>query len=219
MNRQEAIRVIEDSKIVVVVRGIYGEELLKLADALSKGGIRAFEITYDPADPNTLAVVRENIETVHRVHPELLMGCGTVLTVEQVENAKKAGAGFIVSPNFDPAVVKAALAHGLVSMPGCMTPSEIVAADMAGADFIKLFPAGTLGLKYCKDIMAPLHHVKYIATVGITEESFRDYLNIGFAGAGISSQLIDSSCRRRGDWDELTRRAERFAAIAREFSN
>ncbi len=219
MNRQETIKVIEDQKIIVVIRGIYGEELLKLTDALYRGGIRAFEITYDPADPDTLDVVRENIEAVHRVYPEVLMGCGTVLTVEQVENAKKAGASFIVSPNFDPAVVKATLEHDLVSMPGCMTPSEIVAADLAGADFIKLFPAGTLGLKYCRDIMAPLHHVKYIATVGITEETFRDYLTIGFAGAGISSKLIDKACRAAGDWDELTRRAERFVAIAREFSH
>ena len=61
------------------------------------------------------------------------------------------------------------LALDMVSMPGCMSPTEIVAADKAGADFIKLFPAGTLGIKYCKDIYAPLHHVKYIATVGVTE--------------------------------------------------
>lgn len=174
-------------------------------------------MTYDPADPDTLQVIKSNIEAVRRAHPELLLGCGTVLTAEQVANAEKAGADFIVSPNFDPVVVKEAVCRGLVSIPGCMTPSEIVAADAAGADFVKLFPAGTLGLKYCKDIMAPLHYVKYIATVGITQETFRQYLQIGFAGAGISSMLIDKACRERGDWDELTRRAEQFVAIAREF--
>ena len=217
MNKQEVVRLIDECKIIVVVRQIYGEELVRLAGALAKGGIRAFELTYDQKDPDTLKIVKENIEAVHSAHPELLMGCGTVLTVEQVENAKSAGASFIVSPGFDPVVVKATLDNGLVSVPGCMTPTEIVAADVAGADYIKLFPAGTLGIKYCKDIMAPLNHVKYLATVGITEETFRDFLRIGFAGAGISSQLIEKAYRNDDGWDELTRRAQRFAAIAREF--
>ena len=218
MTREETINILDENKIILVVRGIYGEELLKLADALGKGGIRAFEVTYDPADSDTLKTVKENIEAVHERHPEMLMGCGTVLTVDQVLNAKAAGANFIVSPNFDPEIVKETLENGLVSVPGCMTPSEICAADKAGADYIKLFPAGTLGMKYCRDILAPLHHVKYIATVGVTEESFREYLEMGFAGAGISSKLIDKKCRDEGNWDELTRRAKAFTDIAKEFT-
>ena len=190
MLKEDTKKILEESKIVLVVRNIYGDELLKLADALGKGGIRAFEVTYDPADPDTLKRVKENIIAVHERHPEMIMGAGTVLTVEQVKNAQEAGAEFIVSPNFDPDVVKATLESGLVSIPGCMTPTEICSADKAGADYIKLFPAGTLGMKYCKDILAPLHHVKYIATVGVTEESFREYLEMGFAGAAISAQPL-----------------------------
>ena len=128
-------------------------------------------------------------------------------------NAKEAGAKFIVSPNFNEKVVKETLAQGLVSIPGCMTPTEICNADEAGADFIKLFPAGTLGIKYCKDIYAPLHHVKYIATVGVTYETFEEYLKLGFAGAGISSQLVDKKCRETGNFEELTNRAKRFVEI------
>ena len=70
-------------------------------------------------------------------------------------------------------------------------------------------------MKYCKDIYAPLHHVKYIATVGVTEETFAQYLELGFAGAGISSQLVDKKCREEGNYEELTRRAKRFVEIAR----
>ena len=114
--------------------------------------------------------------------------------------------------------VKETLAQGLVSIPGCMTPTEICAADEAGADFIKLFPAGTLGIKYCKDIYAPIHHVKFLATVGVTEETFKQYLEIGFAGAGISSQLVDKKLRDAGNYAELTERAKRFVAIAKSFS-
>ena len=102
-------------------------------------------------------------------------------------------------------------------MPGCMTPTEICAADEAGADFIKLFPAGTLGIKYCKDIYAPIHHVKFIATVGVTEETFRQYLDIGFTGAGISSMLVDKKLREAGNYAELTERAKRFVEIAKSY--
>lgn len=147
----------------------------------------------------------------------LKLGVGTVLTTEQVHIAKEAGAEFIVSPNFNESVVKETLDAGLVSMPGAMTPSEICAADEAGADFIKLFPAGTLGIKYCKDIFAPLHHVKYIATVSVTEETFKQYLDLGFVGAGISSRLVDKKLREEGNYAELTRRAQRFVEIASKY--
>ena len=217
MNRQDTIQKIKEEKIVVITRGIYGEDLMKLAEALFQGGIRCFEITYDPADPNTCIRVKENIQQLHeRFGDALYLGIGTVLTKEQVHNAKEAGARFIVSPNFDEEIVKETLALDMVSMPGCMSPTEIVVADKAGADFIKLFPAGTLGLKYCKDIYAPLHHVNYIATVGVTEETFVQYLDLGFAGAGISSQLVDKKCREEGNYEELTRRAQRFVEIAKQ---
>jgi 2-dehydro-3-deoxyphosphogluconate aldolase/(4S)-4-hydroxy-2-oxoglutarate aldolase len=218
MLREETIHSIEEKKIIAITRGIYGEELLKLARALFKGGIRNFEITYDQTDPDTDTKIAHDIQALNdEFHGELCAGCGTVLTEEQAANAAKAGARFIVAPNFNPKVLKATLEAGLVSMPGCMTPTEICAADEAGADFIKLFPAGTMGMKYCKDIMAPIHHVKYIATVGVTEETFREYLEMGFAGAGISSRLIDKKLREAGKWDELTKRAERFCAIAQEY--
>lgn len=218
MSRESTIQTIEREKIVVITRNIYNEDLLKLAKALFAGGIRCFEITYDPADPNTMTKITENMKMLEDAFQgKLELGVGTVLTPEQVVNAKNAGAKFIVSPNFKESVVKETLRQGLVSMPGAMTPTEVLAADEAGADFIKLFPAGTLGIKYCKDIYAPIHHVKYIATVSVTEETFEEYLKIGFAGAGISSRLIDKKLRDAGNYDELTRRAQRFVDIAKKY--
>ncbi len=218
MDREQTIQELVDKKIMVVVRGIYGDELLKLASALQAGGIKCFEITYDPADPNTLEVIKDNIRMLNdHFHDKLLLGVGTVLNKEQVINAKEEGAKFIVSPNFNEDVVKETVKQGLVSIPGCMTPTEICDANDAGADFIKLFPAGTLGIKYCKDIYAPIHHVRYFATVGVTEETFAEYLKIGFSGAGISSQLIDKKCRDEGNYEELTNRARRFVEIAKNY--
>lgn len=218
MIRDEVIQAIEENKIIAITRGIYDEELRKLAKALVDGGIRCFEITFDQTDPNTAETITRNIKMLKKQFGDVLkLGVGTVLTTEQVHIAKEAGAEFIVSPNFNESVVKETLDAGLVSMPGAMTPSEICAADEARADFIKLFPAGTLGIKYCKDIFAPLHHVKYIATVSVTEETFKQYLDLGFVGAGISSRLVDKKLREEGNYAELTRRAQRFVEIASKY--
>lgn len=218
MLHSEIVSTIEKEKIMVITRGIYGEDLLHLAKALFAGGIRCFEITYDPADPNTLETIKQNIETLNAIFADsLLLGVGTVLTLEQVRNAHAAGAKFIVSPSMNPTIIAETKKLGMVSIPGCMTPTEIVNADEAGADFIKLFPAGTLGIKYCKDIYAPLHHVKYLATVGVTEETLHEYLEMGFAGAGISSQLVDKKLRDAGDYETLTQRAKRFVEIAKSY--
>lgn len=218
MKHEDIVSTIERERLMVITRGIYGEDLLKLAQALYEGGIRCFEITYDPTDPNTLDIVRENIELLNaKFKDTLMLGVGTVLTMEHVHNAHKAGAKFIVSPNLNPAIVAETKRLGMVSIPGCMTPTEIVNADEAGADFIKLFPAGTLGIKYCKDIYAPLHHVKYLATVGVTEETLHEYLQLGFAGAGISSQLVDKKLRDANDYQTLTERARRFVEIAKSY--
>lgn len=217
MTHPEVIKTIETEKIMVIMRGIYGEDLLKLVQALHQGGIRCFEITYDPADPDTLETIKKNIIMLNQAFDDVLLGVGTVLTMEQVQNAYDAGARFIVSPNFNSNVVAKTKQLGMVSIPGCMTPTEIVNADEAGADFIKLFPAGTLGIKYCKDIYAPLHHVKYLATVGVTEETLHEYLQLGFAGAGISSQLVDKKLRDANDYETLTKRAQRFVEIAKTY--
>ena len=103
----------------------------------------------------------------------------------------------------------------MVSTPGAMTQSEIMDAHCAGADFVKLFPATTLGFTYIKDILAPISHVKLVATGGVTEENFGRYLDMGFAGAGISGRLADKKLMAEGNWAEITRRARTFAAIAK----
>lgn len=132
MLREDVIKEIEEKKIMVVVRNIYDDELIRLADALAKGGVKCFEITYDQTDPDTLTKIERNIKKLDALFGDkLLLGVGTVLTPEQVVNAKKAGAKFIVSPNFNEEVVKKTIEEGLVSIPGCMTPTEICSADEA----------------------------------------------------------------------------------------
>lgn len=135
-------------------------------------------------------------------------------TCEQVQAAFDAGAEYIISPNTNEAVIRRTRELGMVSMPGAMTPTEILQAHDAGANFVKLFPTGWLGLKYLKDIMGPINHIKLIATGGITEENFGEFLKAGMVGAGVSSRLVDKKLREQGNYEELTARARKFTEIA-----
>jgi 2-dehydro-3-deoxyphosphogluconate aldolase/(4S)-4-hydroxy-2-oxoglutarate aldolase len=195
---------IQQTGVIAICRKIYGEDLLRLADALQQGGVQLMEVTFDQSDPHCLEHTAEAIGALCARYPNMRFGAGTVLTREQVDAAHQAGGEFIISPNTDLDVIRYTKQHGLVSIPGAMTPSEIIAAHQAGADYVKLFPAASLGLKYIKDISAPINHVKLIATGGISTENFADYLRAGCRGAGISSSLCDKARIQAGDWASFT---------------
>lgn len=202
-------------KIIAICRKIYGDDLARLTEALAKGGVRMIEVTFDQADPMHLEKTSAAIELVRRVSGnEVLPGAGTVMTVEQVETARAAGASYIISPNTDKQVIRCSKEAGLVSIPGAMTPSEIAAAHNYGADFVKLFPTAQLGPDYIKAISAPISHVKLVATGGVTEETLPVYLNLGMVGAGVSGRLTDKKLIAAGDFAEITKRAAAFMTIA-----
>ncbi len=206
---------IENFKIFAIVRKIYSDDLLRLAEALFSGGIRMLEITFDQSDPDCIKKTSNSIKMLDKVMGKImLLGAGTVLNVAQVEAAKAAGAKYIVSPNTDERVVRYSKLNGLISIPGAMTPSEMVNAVEYGADYVKVFPVSDLGLKYMTSIMSPLNHIKFIATGGVGLDNLNDYFKIGFVAAGIGGFLADKKLILRGDYAELTNRARKFVEIA-----
>lgn len=205
-----------ERKVITIVRKVYGENLDCLSKALYDGGIRFIECTFDQVDPECEQKTKQAIQLIKaKRKPDMHVGAGTVLSVKQVEAAHEAGAEFIISPNTNVEVIKRTKELGMISIPGAMTPSEILMAHDAGADLVKLFPAGTLGMKYIKDILAPITHVKLLATGGVTEDNFAEFLKLGMAGAGVSGRLTDKKLIADGDWDELRRRATVFSEIAK----
>lgn len=216
VNDSRVLNLILEKKIITIVRGTYGDDLRKLAHALYDGGIRFMEVTFDQKDPDCIAKTAGAISMLNAEFAgcDFYAGAGTVLTKEQVKAASDAGASYIISPNTNPEVIRYTKELGLVSIPGAMTPTEILLAHDCGADIVKLFPAATLGLKYVKDILAPISHVAIIATAGITEENFAEFLKLGLKGAGISGRLTDKKLIAAGDWEEFTRRAKAFVDIA-----
>jgi 2-dehydro-3-deoxyphosphogluconate aldolase/(4S)-4-hydroxy-2-oxoglutarate aldolase len=210
---------VRQNRIIAICRKIYGDDLYKLANALSRGGIRLMEITFDQADQDCVAKTSDAIRMLaDKFEGKLLAGAGTVLSAKQVKAAFDAGAKYIISPNVDVEVISCAKRFGLLSIPGAMTPSEILTAHNAGADFVKLFPSGTLGFQYIKDILAPISHVRLVATGGVTEDTLPQYLDLGFAAAGVSGRLTDKKLIGENNFSEIEKRARTFMDIVSRYN-
>lgn len=209
----ELLSCLRQDKLIAICRGAEGDTLLSLAAAICAGGIRFIEVTFQQEREDCTELAQRSISALCSM-PGIISGAGTVLSPDQVRAAYEAGAKYIVSPNTDPAVIAETKRLGLVSIPGALTPSEIMAAHNAGADLVKLFPTAVMGLKYFKDLRAPLSHIGLVVTAGITPDNLGDYLKAGAFAAGISSPLCDKELMAAGDFAEITRRARAFRGIA-----
>lgn len=182
-----------------------------LGAALLAGGLPCAEITF------RTAAAADAIRALADAYPDMLVGAGTVLSVEQAQQAAAAGARFVVSPGFDAAVVDWCLSNGLPVTPGVVTPSEITAALNKGLQVLKFFPAEAMGgLKVLKAIGGPYKTVKFIPTGGINRDNLAEYLSHPIVHACGGSWLVKSHLIAAGDFDEITRRTAEAVEIARQ---
>lgn len=209
--RETIINQVLEHKLIAIVRGVYGQDCLNLAKALCAGGIRLLEVTFDQSNS---ALWQKTADTVRLLNQELgdrmLFGSGTVTSVELVELAKNAGAKFIVSPDTNEDVIRATVAAGMVSMPGALTPTEVLTAHRFGADFVKLFPVGNLGVSYLKAVSAPINHVRLLAVGGVNESNVAQYLAAGAVGAGVGGNLVNKQWIAAGEFQKITDLASSF---------
>ena len=214
--RETVIQWVYAHKIVAIVRGIEPEKCLKVAQALYEGGIRLMEITYDQKNPDSWEETAQTIGKLARaMEGKMLIGAGTVTTVELVELTHKVGGLFVISPNVNEAVIRRTRELGMVSMPGAMTPTDVVNAWEAGADIIKLFPAFTFGPGYLKAIKAPLSHIPMMAVGGITHKNAAEYLAAGAIGIGVSGNLSNKTWIDAGEYDRITETAAALVTAVR----
>lgn len=205
-NREEVIKCIEATKVVAIIRGMAPEICVKLAKAYREGGIRLVEVTFNQV--GNLEDTVTAIKAIRAAFPDMHVGAGTVITETQLDLAIGAGAEFIVTPNCNPAIIRKAKDAGLVTMPGTITPTEMVTAHEAGADYVKIFPVRVLGPAYVKDVLAPLKHLKLIAVGGVSPENAADYLKAGCVGIAASGSLVNKDWIAAGKYD-------RIASVAR----
>ncbi len=204
--REKIVSGIEAEGLVAIVRVRRPELALPLAKALVAGGIRAVELTM--SIPNALEAVR----TIDReLGDKILLGVGTVIDDDTCRAAIDAGAKYVISPITRPSLVAVAHALDRPVMLGAYTPTEAQAAHEAGSDFVKIFPADTLGPSYIKSLLAPLPHLKIVPTGGVNLDTMEAYLAAGSAALGTGSALLKKEIIAGENWGELERLAKRFA--------
>ena len=215
--REQIIQKVLDKKVIAIVRGVYGEDCLKLAKALYDGGVEMMEVTFDQSKPEAFNRTTDTIaQLVQKMDGKMIIGAGTVTSLQTLELAKQAGAKFIVSPDTNASVIKATIEAGMVSMPGAMTPTEIVTAHALGADFVKVFPTSGLGAGYIKAVCAPLNHIRLLAVGGVSEKNVIDFLRAGCVGAGVGGQLVNKEWIKNGEFDKITALAKELMANANQ---
>jgi 2-dehydro-3-deoxyphosphogluconate aldolase/(4S)-4-hydroxy-2-oxoglutarate aldolase len=212
MNRRsDTLRELDAHLLIAVVRAPSPELAVRAARAIHAGGIRLIEVTMTV--PNALGALAEAGRVLG---DDVTLGAGTVLDPSTARACVAAGARFIVSPNFDPATVEMVRSLDAVSMPGALTPTEIVAAARAGADCVKVFPCSAVGgPSYVKALRAPLPDIKLVATGGVQVNNVLDYLKAGASAVGLGAGLIDwARIEREGDQCVVEEARRYVAAIA-----
>ena len=182
-----------------------------LAQALCAGGLPCAEVTF------RTAAAKESIAIMAKEFPEMLVGAGTVLTIEQVDEAVEAGAKFIVCPGFDPEIVDYCLGKNIPIFPGCITPSEVAQAVKRGLKTVKFFPAEAAGgLKMIKSMAAPYTGVKFMPTGGINANNMKDYLEYDRIVAIGGSWMVKGDLIKNGEFDEVEAMTKEAVAKLKE---
>ena len=208
MSKTETISRITSIGIIPVVRASSKEEALAVVEAIAAGGIKTVEITMTV--PNAVEV----ISSLCAQRDDLLIGAGSVLDPETARECIAAGAQFIVSPatNFD--TILYCNDTEIVIMPGALTPTEIVNAWEAGADFVKVFPADSMGgAKYLRSLKGPLPQIKLIPTGGVSQQTAAEYIKAGAEAIGVGADLADVSAIREGRPGDITLAAKKYLEI------
>lgn len=211
--RSTVLRTVAQAQIIAILRGLQPGQCPAVAQGLLNGGIRMIEITFDQRHPETHSATASAIEAIRtQLDGQVLVGAGTVTTPELVRLAFEAGAGYIISPDVNTRVIATTRELGMVSMPGAMTPTEILTAHEAGADFVKLFPAAMLGIPYLKAIRGPISHVKLLAVGGIHAGNARAFLDAGVCGLGVGGNLARPEWAAQGRYEAYTEAARELVA-------
>ena len=212
MNKSEVLKQIKDTGIIPVVRATTADEAMRAVDAIREGGIAVLEITMTV--PGAVGVIEQ---VAARFGDDALVGAGTVLDAEKAKDCVSAGAKFIVSPALNMETIAYCREQDVAIMPGALTPTEVVQAWNAGADFVKVFPAGAVGgASYIKALKAPLPQIELVPTGGVSLKTAADFIKAGAAALGVGADLVDLKAIREGQSTLITERAKQFVQIVHE---
>ena len=211
MRKWDKLKFIEQNGIVAVIRKIEPTILEEVVNALVTGGIKVIEITVD-SDNSYQSITKLK----EKYGNELLVGAGTVLDVPTAKTAIDADADFIFSPTFNEETIRLTNQYGRISIPGVLTPTEILNAYAAGADILKVFPGAALGANYFKDVLGPLTHIPLMPTGGVNLTNLKTFLNNGAMAVGIGGSLMDKELIENRDFDGIQSLANQYVTLFKE---
>jgi 2-dehydro-3-deoxyphosphogluconate aldolase/(4S)-4-hydroxy-2-oxoglutarate aldolase len=202
-------QMIERAGLIPVLRAHNAAQAHAVVRAMMAGGVTVVEVTMTV--PGALELLKELRE---EYGAKLLLGSGTVTTAKEAEATIEASAEFVVSPSLHPEVIAATKASGKVSIPGALTPTEIVTAWRLGADYVKVFPCSAMGgASYLKSLLAPFPHLKLIPTGGVTLETAESFLRAGARALGVGSDLVNLAAIEQGTPEKITEAARSYLEV------
>ena len=212
MNKPDVIQRIRDTGLIPVVRAESADQAMRAVEAIKAGGVDVLEVTMTV--PGAIGVIEQLTKTYGA---EALIGAGTVLDPETARACIEAGAQFIVSPALNEQTIAFCRENGVAVFPGALTPTEVVRAWNAGADAVKVFPAGAVGgASYLKALKAPLPQIELVPTGGVNLKTAADFIKAGAMALGVGADLVDMKALREGKAELITERARQFIEIVRE---
>jgi 2-dehydro-3-deoxyphosphogluconate aldolase/(4S)-4-hydroxy-2-oxoglutarate aldolase len=211
MMTDETKKTLEQVGLIPVLRASSVELGHALVEAMMAGGVTVVEVTMTV--PNALTLLRD----LKQKHGDrLLLGSGTVTDAAQAEATIEAGAEFVVSPSLHPEVIAATKKLGKVSIPGALTPTEVITAWRAGADYVKVFPCSAMGgASYLKSLRAPFPELKLIPTGGVTLQTAADFLKAGARALGVGTDLVNAAAVAEGKPEIVTNAARAYLEVIR----
>jgi 2-dehydro-3-deoxyphosphogluconate aldolase/(4S)-4-hydroxy-2-oxoglutarate aldolase len=212
MNKAEVIQRIREIGVIPVVRATSADEAMRAIDAIREGGVSVLEITMTV--PGAVGVIEQVAKACGN---DALVGAGTVLDAETARICILSGAQFVVSPALNIETIECCRRYGIAIMPGALTPTEVVTAWTAGADFVKVFPAGALGgASYLKALKAPLPQIELVPTGGVSLKTAADFIKAGASALGVGADLVDLQALRDGQANLITERARQYVQLVRD---
>jgi 2-dehydro-3-deoxyphosphogluconate aldolase/(4S)-4-hydroxy-2-oxoglutarate aldolase len=211
MKKDEVCKRIREIAIVPAVRVLSGDDAHFAAEAVTHGGIPIVEITL------TVPGAAELMAHLVRSDPNVIVGAGTVLDIDTARHCIDAGAKFLTSPTFDPAIIEFGARQDIAVLPGAMTPTEVLTAWKAGADFVKVFPCAQIGgEKYIKALNTSLPQIPLIAAGGVNQQTAAGYILSGATAIGLGKELIPTESIERRQSDRIRELAHRFIRVVKE---
>lgn len=209
MNKAHVLQRIRDTGLIPVVRAESADQAMRAVAAIKAGGIDVLEVTMTV--PGAIGVIEQLAKAYGT---EALIGAGTVLDPETARACIQAGAQFIVSPALNEETIAFCRENDVAVFPGALTPTEVVRAWNAGADAVKVFPAGAVGgASYLRDLKAPLPQIELIPTGGVSLQTAADFIKAGAMALGVGADLVDMKALREGNAELITERARQFIEI------